>query len=86
MNWAMKSCLLIVKFQRRAHLHQFTVTQCDNPIGHSHSLDLVVGDINHGITEPLVESLDLCAHLDAHFGVKIGQGFVEQEHLRIAND
>jgi hypothetical protein len=31
-------------------------------------------------------SLDLGPHLDAQLGVKVRQGLVEQEHLRVAHD
>ena len=47
-----------------------------------HRLDLVVGDIDDGGADPLVQLLDLHAHLDAQLGVEIGERLVEQEQQR----
>jgi hypothetical protein len=55
-------------------------------VGHGHGLDLVVGDIDGGGLQPLVQRLDLGAHRHAQLGVEVGQRLVEQEHLRIAHD
>ncbi|MNE89913.1 hypothetical protein D3C80_1873760 [compost metagenome] len=33
-----------------------------------------------------MQRLDLATHDDAQFRIEIGQGFVEQEHLRVAHD
>ena len=38
------------------------------------------------VFEPLVQLLDLGAHLHAQLGVEVGQRLVEQEDLRIAHD
>ena len=53
--------------------------------GERHRLDLVVGDVDRGLADPLMELLDLGAHVDAQLGVEIGQRLVEQEELRIAH-
>ena len=50
--------------------------------GERHRLDLVVGDVDRGLAEPLVQLLDLGAHLDAQLGVEVGQRLVEQEEQR----
>ena len=53
--------------------------------GQRHRLDLVVGDVDDGLAEALVQLLDLDAHLDAQLGVEVGQRLVEQEHVRLAH-
>ena len=60
--------------------------QHDDLVGHRHGLDLVVRDVDRGGAEPLVQRLDLAAHLDAQLGIEIGQRLVEQEDLRVAHD
>lgn len=55
-------------------------------IAHGHGLDLVVGDINHGGPEAGMELADLGPHGDAHFGVEVGKGFIEEKDLGIADD
>jgi hypothetical protein len=55
-------------------------------VGHGHRLGLVVGDVDRGDLELLVQRLDLGAHLYAQLGIEIAERFVEQEDLRIAHD
>ena len=43
-------------------------------------------DIDRGGAQPLLQRLDLGAHLDAQLGVEVGERLVEQEHLRVAHD
>ncbi len=53
--------------------------------GERHRLDLIVGDVDRGLAERLVQLLDLGAHLDAELGVEIGERLVEQEEGRVAD-
>ena len=53
-----------------------------DPRRHGHRLDLVVGDVDDGLPELVVQLLDLEPHLGAQLGVEVGQRLVEQEHLR----
>ena len=48
-----------------------------------HRLDLVVGDVDDGEAEFLVQLLDLDAHLGAQLGVEVRQRLVEQKELRV---
>ena len=77
---------MIIDIERRADLLDDAVAQDDDPVGHGHGLDLVMGDIDGRRLQPLMQFLDLGAHLHAQFGVEIGQGLVEEEHRRIAHD
>src|SRR6476469_1450845 len=57
-----------------------------NAIAHRHGLNLVVGYIDSGSLEALVELVELGASRDAHLGVEVGQRLVHEEHLRLADD
>ena len=58
----------------------------DDAVGHGHGLDLVVGDIDGGGLQALVQRLDLGPHRHPQFGVQVGQRLVEQKHLGVAHD
>ena len=53
---------------------------------HGHCLDLVMRDVDRRGAEATLNRDDVCPGLDAERGIEIGEGFVHQEHLRIAND
>ena len=76
----------IVEIERRAHLLDDAVMHDDDLVGHGHGLDLVVGDVDRGGLQALVQLLDLGAHLHAQLGVEVGERLVEEEDLRIAHD
>ena len=44
-----------------------------------------MGDVDHGVGQPLVQPLDLDAQLGAQFGVEVGQRLVEQEDVDVAH-
>ena len=77
---------IVVELERPADLLDVAGAQHHDPVGERHRLDLVVGDVDHRGAELLVQPRDLDAHLDAQFGVEIGERLVEQEHLRLAHD
>jgi hypothetical protein len=55
-------------------------------VGEGHGLDLVVGDVDAGGAELLVLLADVDADLGAQGGVEVGEGLVEEEELRAADD
>ena len=68
-------------------------TCCSSPdaqnrdaVAHRHRLDLVVGDVDRGHAETLLQCLDLAAHVDAELRVEVRQRLVHEEHLRLADD
>ena len=77
---------MIVEIQRRADLLHIALAHRHDLVGHGHGLDLVVGDVDGGHLQPLMQILDLGAHLHPQLCVEVRQRFVEQEHLRIADD
>ncbi|MCB5283754.1 hypothetical protein BJQ89_03528 [Arthrobacter sp. ES1] len=77
---------LVVEVARGVDLHQQAVLQDGNAVAHGHGLDLVVGHIDRGDTQPAGQGRDLRAGLDPELGVKVGQRLVHKEHLRVADD
>ena len=52
-----------------------------NPVTHGHGLGLVVGNIDNGGLEAIVQLAELSSHLHTQLSVEVGQRFVHQEHL-----
>ena len=77
---------LAVELERLADLLHAAVLHHHHAVAEGHRLDLVVGDVDRGGLELLVQALELDAHLHAQLGVQVGQRLVEQEHLRMAHD
>ncbi len=58
----------------------------DDAVGDGQGFLLVVGDVDHGQAQRLLEGADLLAHVAAQLGVQVGQRLVEQQHLRLQHD
>ena len=76
----------VVKLQRCPDLGDMAVAHHHDAVGHGHRLDLVVGDIDRGGAQALMQLADLAAHLHPKLGVKVRERLVEQEHLGIAHN
>ena len=77
---------LVIQLLRRAHLLQKTFVHHRDPLAHRHRLDLVVGDVDHGRLEALVEPGDLGTGLHAQLGIEVRERLVHEEHRRLADD
>jgi PAS domain S-box-containing protein len=75
-----------VDLERPALLFDPALVQHDQLVGHGHGLLLVVGDVDRGRAETLLQALDLAPHLDAQLGVEVRQRLVEEEGRRFAHD
>src|SRR3954454_1537689 len=62
----------VVQFKGRADLLDDAVMHHHDLVGHGHGLDLVVGDVDGGGFQPLVQFLDLGAHRNAQLGIEVG--------------
>ena len=60
-----------------------TVEHHHDAIRHHHRLSLVVGDINRGDTNILLQVANEKPHLLAQFGIEVGQWFIEQQDTRL---
>ena len=76
----------IVKLKRGPDLLDAAAVHHHDLVAHGHRLDLIVGDVDRRCFEPVLQLLDLATHLHAQLGVEVGQRFVEQEDLRIADN
>ena len=76
----------VVELDRAADLLDRAVAHHDDAVRHRHRLDLIVGDVDRRRPQPLVQFLDLGAHLHAELGVEVGERLVEEEDARVAND
>jgi hypothetical protein len=76
----------IVELERRPHLLDAAPAHDHDGRAHGHGLDLVVGHVDHGGLEPLVELLQLGPHFNPQLGVQVGERLVEEENLRLAHD
>ena len=54
--------------------------------GHGHGFHLVVGHVDKGGLQLLVQLADVGAGFNAQLGIQVGQRLVEQENLRLAHD
>ena len=55
-------------------------------VGHRHRLELVVGDVDRGRADPVVQRAQLADHQLAELGVERAERLVHQEALRPAHD
>ena len=76
----------VVEVERAADLLDPAQVHHHDALGHGHGFHLVVGDVDRGGPEPLVQRLDLGPHLHPELGVEVGERLVEEEHLRVAHD
>ena len=79
-------CRVVVDLRRRAHLTYPSMIDDGNAVAHAHRLDLIVGHIDGGDADPLLELLDLQARRGAQFGVEVRERFVEQQRGRLAHE
>src|SRR6266568_3017860 len=77
---------LRVNLEGLAHLLYPAVLHDHDATAEGHGLDLIVGDVDGGGLEALVETLELDAHLDPQFRVEVGERLVEQKDLRVPHD
>ena len=76
----------VVDVQRRVALLDEAVGHNDDAVAEGHRLFLVVGDVDRGGLEPVVQALEFGASGDAELGVEVGQRLVEQEGRGVADD
>ncbi len=77
---------LVVQRLRRVELLQDAVAHDGDAGGHGHGFRLVVGHVDEGGLQPLVQFGNVGAGLHAQFGVEVGERLVEEKHLRLADD
>ena len=58
----------------------------NDAIGHSHGLNLVMGDVDRRRLKALMKLLNFGSHLHAELCIKVRKRLIEQEYLRITDD
>ena len=76
----------LIELLRGADLLERPLIHDGDARGHSHGLHLIVGDIDKGGLQPLVELADLRPGLDPELGVQVGEGLVQQKHGRLSDN
>ena len=76
----------VVDFLRRAELLDDAVAHHRDLVGHRHRFHLVVGDVDGGRVDPVVQFAQLVHHQVAELGVERAERLVHQEALRPAHD
>src|SRR3954454_12925484 len=77
---------VVVELERGAGLLDHAGLEHHDLVGQRHRLDLVVGDVDHGGGQLLVEPGELDPHLDAQRRVQVRERLVEEEDLGLADD
>ena len=72
---------VVVQFRGGGHLIQLAGLEQGDLGGHGQCLGLVVGHIDDGGTQFLMEALQLGTHINAQLGVQVGQRLVKQQQL-----
>ena len=75
----------MVDLLRRIELLDDAAVHHRDAVGERQRLDLVVGDVDHGRAELLVQLLELDAQLGAELGVEVGERLVEEEDVDVAH-
>ncbi|MNP01130.1 hypothetical protein D3C76_929340 [compost metagenome] len=74
---------LFIEGARVGDLLNFALVEHRHPVRHGQRLALVVGHVDHGHTQALVDMLDLHLHVFAQLLVERAQRFVHQHQLRL---
>ena len=76
----------VIEVLRSIDLLDETILHNDDSRSHGHCLDLVVGNVNEGGAESLMDLGKLGSHRRAELSVEVRQRLVEKEDLRVTDD
>ena len=76
----------VIDFVGCADLHDVATGKHHDALGQCHRFHLIVGDVDRGCTDALVQLLDFSTHLRTQECVQIRQRLIEQEQFRLAYD
>ena len=77
---------MVVEVLRRANLLEQPIAHDRDAVAHGHGLDLVVGDVDRGRPQALMQAGDVRARLDSELGVEVRERFVHEEDRWLADD
>ncbi len=76
----------VIEIKWCAHLLYNTTVHHDNSVRHGHGFHLIMGNINHCRVKAVMPSFNLGSHLYAKLRIEVGQGLIEEKHVRVANN
>src|SRR5690348_6528209 len=79
-------CRPLKQIERGAELFNLAVPHEGDAVCERHRLDLVVGNVDHGMAKLLMEPLDFSSHIISKLGIQIAQRLIEQEEQRVSDD
>jgi len=68
-----------INFLRGADLRNDALIHNDDLIRQGHGLRLIVGDINGGDADLLLDAADLSTHGNTQLGIQVGEGFIKEQ-------
>ena len=77
---------MVKNLLRRTDLLDEAILHDNNPVPQSHSLCLIMGDIEEGSIDLLAQFDNLCAHLITQLGVQVAERLVHQQDLGFPYD
>ena len=79
-------CRMIIQHLRGIDLLNDTVLHNDDSCAKSHSLCLVMCNVDDCSAKSVMQLGDLCSHLNTELSIQVGKRLVHKEDLRITND
>ncbi|EGE55388.1 hypothetical protein RHECNPAF_930033 [Rhizobium etli CNPAF512] len=76
---------IIVHFGRRGDLDNLAFLHDGDAVAHAHRFHLVMGDEDGGDAGLALQAANFRAHFEAQLGVEIGERFIEQQHVGLAD-
>ena len=74
---------LLEQLDRRSGLHHFTIVHHHDLVGEGQRLGLVMGHIDHGAPDALLQLLELGSQLPFEMGIDDGERFIEHDDVDI---
>ncbi|MNB90144.1 hypothetical protein D3C75_371970 [compost metagenome] len=75
-------CRLAIQILRRANLHDVAFVHHQHRVGDRKGLALIVGHVQRGDVELLLQLADFIAHAASKVGVEVTQRLIKQQHFR----
>ena len=70
----------MIELQRFPNLRHTAGVEDHDLVGEGHRFHLIVGDIDHGAAQSLMQTGDFDTHLDAQGGIEVGKRLIQQEN------
>ena len=77
---------VMVQVEGRVNLLQLAFVEHTYPRSHRHRLDLIMGHVNEGRLQPLMQATNEGTRFYAQLGVEIGERLIHEEDRRFAYD